>query len=244
MPEGPSIVIAREEMQDFVGRSIVAVSGNAKIDMLRLLDNRITEVLSWGKHLLICFDGFMLRVHFLMFGKYLINESREGAARLSLRFEGGGELNFYTAAIRVIEGSPGDEYDWRADIMNDQWDPALAKRKMKRHSEFVIADVLMDQEIFAGLGNIIKNEVLFRARIHPASITGRIPSRKITELLRHIHEYAFEFLLYKKAYLLKAHWEIYTKRTCPRDGTTVTKSYVGARARRSFYCETCQVLYS
>lgn len=42
---------------------------------------------SWGKHFLICFEGFSLRVHFMMFGTYRINERKETPVRLSLIFK-------------------------------------------------------------------------------------------------------------------------------------------------------------
>ncbi len=39
--------------------------------------------------------------------------------------------------------------------------------KMALHAEEEIGDVLLEQEIFSGVGNIIKNEVLFLAKINP-----------------------------------------------------------------------------
>ena len=65
MPEGPSIVILKEEVQGFTGQKIVSVAGNSKIDQARLLNQTVTSFKSWGKHFLICFDGFALRIHFL-----------------------------------------------------------------------------------------------------------------------------------------------------------------------------------
>jgi endonuclease-8 len=32
MPEGPSIVLLKEEVQQFVGKKIIAVKGNSKIE--------------------------------------------------------------------------------------------------------------------------------------------------------------------------------------------------------------------
>ena len=84
MPEGPSIVLLKEEVQQFAGKKIVEVSGNSKIDLQRLAGQKIISFKSWGKHFLICFKGFFLRVHFLMFGTYRINEKKEQAARLHL----------------------------------------------------------------------------------------------------------------------------------------------------------------
>ncbi|MDB5941014.1 MAG: endonuclease, partial [Ramlibacter sp.] len=94
MPEGPSIVILKEEANRFLGKSIVRVEGNTTIDKERLLNQRIEALRSWGKHFLIELPDFSVRVHFLLFGSYRINERKEAPPRLSLGFDTG-ELNFY-----------------------------------------------------------------------------------------------------------------------------------------------------
>ena len=126
MPEGPSIVILKEEVQGFTGQKIVSVAGNSKIDQARLLNQTVISFKSWGKHFLICFDGFTLRIHFLLFGTYRINERKDTPVRLSLVFPNG-ELNFYTSSIKFLEGNIDTQYDWSADVMNDDWDPKKNK---------------------------------------------------------------------------------------------------------------------
>ncbi len=80
MPEGPSIILVKEAVTQFTGKKIIAVSGNCKIDQTLLLYKKIIEFKSWGKHFLICFKGLTLRVHFLMFGSYSINEKKPDRA--------------------------------------------------------------------------------------------------------------------------------------------------------------------
>ena len=65
MPEGPSIVILKDEAQSLVGRRIVAVEGNTRIDKERLVGHRIVALRSWGKHFLVELPTFALRVHFM-----------------------------------------------------------------------------------------------------------------------------------------------------------------------------------
>ncbi len=48
----------------------------------------------------------------------------------------------------------------------------------------------MNQQIFSGSGNKIRNEALYRAGIHPLSITGKIPAAKITRLIKEVVKYA------------------------------------------------------
>lgn len=88
MPEGPSIVILKEQATSFAGKKILSAEGDAKIDKARLVGQRIVALRSWGKHFLIELQGFALRVHLLMFGTYRINERKDSPPWLSLRFEG------------------------------------------------------------------------------------------------------------------------------------------------------------
>jgi endonuclease-8 len=77
MPEGPSLIIFREELLRFTGQKITAISGSSKIDQQRLVGRQINEIATWGKHMLLCFDDFTIRIHFLMFGTYYINSSKD-----------------------------------------------------------------------------------------------------------------------------------------------------------------------
>ncbi len=242
MPEGPSIILVREALQPFIGNKILSVAGNAKFEKTRLINQKILDIRSWGKHLLICFEDFSIRLHFLMFGTYLINERKATPLRLSLRFKKD-EVNFYTCAIKEIDGPLDQEYDFSADVMSESWNPRRASAKFRNLPDASVADVLLNQEIFAGVGNIIKNEVLFRIRLHPASLVGKLPAKIKSALIREARNYSFDFLGWKRDFVLKKHWLIYTKKICPRDKTPVTKEYFGINKRRTFYCPHCQVLY-
>lgn len=242
MPEGPSIVILKEAVQLFKGKKVIAVSGNTSIAKERLLQQKVVDFKSWGKHFLICFGQFSLRVHFLLFGSYLVNERKEATPRLQLRFRNG-ELNLYNCSVQFIEAPLDEVYDWSTDVMSDSWDPVKARKKLKANPDMLVCDALLDQQIFAGSGNIIKNEVLFRIRVHPLSRVGKLPPRLLTALIRETRTYSFEFLAWKKEYTLKQHWLAHTKKICPRDEIPFEKQYLGKTNRRSFFCPKCQLLY-
>ena len=112
-----------------------------------------------------------------------------------------------------------------------------------RGPELLVCDALLDQDIFAGVGNIIKNEVLFRIRVHPLSTIAALPASKLRDLVREARQYSFDFYEWKKVYELKKHWLAHTKRTCPRCNIPLSKGHLGKTMRRSFYCENCQPLY-
>jgi endonuclease-8 len=183
-----------------------------------------------------------IRIHLLMFGSYRIDERKEAAPRLSLQFDEG-ELNFYSCSVRLLEGDLDELYDWRTDVMSDAWDPALARKRLRAMPDTLACDALLDQDVFAGVGNIIKNEVLFRIRTHPLSTVGALPPRKLRELVEQARQYSFEFLEWKRAFVLRKHWLAHNKSICPRDHVKFHRAYLGKTNRRSFFCELCQRRY-
>lgn len=242
MPEGPSLVILREELKPFKGKKILKATGYSKIDKSLLKNKKVTAFKTWGKHLLICLPHFSVRIHLLLFGKYLINEKKKVNPVLHLQFTNG-DLYFYTSAVKLIEEDLDEVYDWSADVMNKKWDPKKARKKLKEQPDTLVCDAILDQDIFSGAGNIIKIEVLFRTRIHPLSTIGELPPRKLTELIDEVRNYSFDFLKWKKANVLKKNWQIIGKKTCPRCDLPVFKEYTGKLKRRTFFCKNCQVLY-
>jgi endonuclease-8 len=244
MPEGPSIVIIKEAVQVFSGKRIIEASGNAKIDMARIAGKKIIAFKSWGKHTLISLPGFTIKIHLLMFGSYSINEQTkpDRSLRLHLKFSNG-DLYFYTCSVTLIEGDLDEVYDWSADVMNDEWDAAKAIKKLKKNPNLLICDALLNQDIFAGVGNIIKTEVLFITAVHPKNTIGKIPSKKIKEIVKMARDYSFDFLKWKKAFVLRQHWLAYNKKICPRCNIPLVREYLGTTHRRTFFCNNCQVVY-
>ncbi len=243
MPEGPSIVILREAVHQFKGNKIISVTGNSKQEIQRLAGEKIIDFKSWGKHFLICFEKFTVRIHFMLFGSYSINEKAETKqTRLGLHFREG-DLYFYACSVQFIEHDANDVYDWTADVMNENWSAANAKVKLKQQPNMLVCDALLDQQIFAGVGNIIKNEVCFRIKVHPESNVGALPLKQLNELIKEARNYSFDFLEWKKNYVLKKHWLAHTKKTCPRCNIPLIKKYAGKTNRRTFFCTNCQVLY-
>lgn len=242
MPEGPSLILFTEDLQRFVGQKILEVSGSSKIDQQRLIGKRLKAIKTWGKHMLWLFDDFTIRIHFLMFGTYYINSEKEAKPRLYLKFQKD-ELNLYSTAIKMIDEDLDEIYDWNADVLSPLWDPKAARKKLKGMPDTMVTDALLNQDVFAGVGNIIKNEVLYRIKVHPESLVGALPPRKLTEMIKEASVYSYEFLQWKREFLLKKNWKVHTKKTCERDETKIAKEYLGKTNRRTFFCPTCQQLY-
>jgi endonuclease-8 len=244
--EGPSLVILKETAQKFVGKRVTAAYGTQKINFERLIGQRITALNTWGKHFLILFEDCTIRIHYLMFGNYYLDSKHpEKQPKLALEFSNG-EWNNYNCAAKILEGTDMDAlYDWSTDVMQESWDAAKAKAKLKARPEMLVSDALLDQTIFSGVGNIIKNEVLYRIKLHPESTIGALPEKRLNALIQQARQYSFDFYHWKKEGTLKKHWLAHTKKQCEHCQQPLTKKHTGLTPRRSFFCTHCQeYLYS
>jgi endonuclease VIII len=248
--EGPSLYLAARQLQPFRGKTVLSVSGNTKIEKERMLQHKVKTIFSWGKHLIIQFDDFALRTHFLLFGAFeaTVDHSpltgdyiRSYAPRLQLDFENG-NIKLFNCSVKFLEtGNAKASYDFRVDIMSPKWDPDKAFDSISAMPGAEIADLLLDQEIFAGVGNIIKNEVLWRARIHPEAQVKDIPISELRELIAETKKFSLLFYKWRKVFSLRKHLDIYQKSICPRCGAGVKRGKTGKRNRISHFCPVCQI---
>jgi endonuclease VIII len=247
--EGPSIHLAAEQLQPFAGRRILRVSGNSRIGIDRLRGRKVHEIFAWGKHLVFQFDRFALRVHFLLWGTFAATVKsasvtgdyrRSGPPRLVLTFQNG-EITIWSASLRFIEqANARKNYDFTADILSETWDVEAAIVKLRQFPDAEIADVLLDQTIFAGVGNIIKNEVLFRTRTSPFKRVRRLSTPELRAIAADARVFSFRFLELRRGFALRKNLDVYGKGACTRCGGRISRRVHGDRKRRSFFCATCQ----
>jgi endonuclease-8 len=178
----------------------------------------------------------------MLFGSYRINERKEFAPRLSLQFKNG-ELNFYSCVVQLIDEPLDTLYDWERDVLNESWSPQKALATLRGEPELLVCDALLNQQIFAGVGNIIKNEVLYRIKVHPVSTIKGLPAKKLKEMVDEARQYSFDFYHWKKEYQLKKHWLVHKQKMCARCNLPIKFEVLGKTKRRTFFCYNCQKLY-
>jgi endonuclease VIII len=248
--EGPSLYLAARQLKPFRGKTVLSVSGNTKIEKDRLLGKTIKTIFAWGKHLVLQFDEFALRTHFLLFvafeaevnGSTLTGDyKRSYTPRLQLDFENGNIKMFNCSVLFLETRNAKASYDFTIDIMSPKWDSDKAFETISSKPGAEIADILLDQNIFAGVGNIIKNEVLWRVRIHPATKIKDIPASDVHQLIAETKKFSLLFYKWRKVFLLRKHLDIYQKSICPRCGAGVKREKTGKRNRISHFCPFCQV---
>lgn len=213
--EGPSIVILAEEAAKFVGKKVSKSSGSSKvINIKNLKGQKLKGLRSWGKHFLMEFSEITLKIHFMLFGSYRIDQDREMKPRLALKFASG-SMNFYACSIRELEEPLSTLYNWKVDVMSPTWDSKYILKKLRElKGTTLVCDALLNQEIFAGAGNIIKNEVLFRVRLHPLTKLASLSEQELQILALETRLYSLQFYVWKKEYQLRKNWEIYRKKVC------------------------------
>ena len=69
------------------------------------------------------------------------------------------------------------------DLTDPQFDRQEVRRRMETRGADPIHDVLLDQRVLAGIGNVLKSEVLFVARINPFTPAGSLSDEQFDRLM-------------------------------------------------------------
>ncbi len=152
-------------------------------------------------------------------------------------------MDLYSCSLRFIQSAHAKElYDYSIDVMSDLWDPKKALNAVLCYPDSEIDDILLDQTVFAGVGNIIKNEVLFLMKMQPTTHVKDIPLAKLKKLILAVQKFSQQFYEWRKIFELKKHYQVYRKSICPICKEKITKRWTGNRHRVSYFCSHCQSL--
>ena len=243
MPEGPSILFLKNKIQQYKGKTVSEASGYNEMDKAKIANNKILDIETYGKNLLFVFKDFFIGVHLGLFGSMLVNKRKKVNASFALHF-GDSEINFYVAKTKLYEGKPSDIFNFKTDILKKEFDPEFILEELKtKYGDEIIGDVLMDQSLFAGVGNIIRIEALYHAKIHPESLVKQIPEKKLIFLLKMIIDYGEEFLNLLKTDTVKESALVYGKKVCPKDKSELLVEEMGKIKRKTYVCLKCQKLF-
>lgn len=244
MPEGPSILFLKNKLQRYKGKTVSEASGYGEMDKSQINNIKLLDIETYGKNLLFVFKDFFVGVHLGLFGSMLVNKRKKVNASFALHFASD-EINFYVAKTKFYEGKPMDHFNFITDILKPEFDEDFVLNELQnKHAEEMIGDVLMDQHLFAGVGNIIRIEALYHAKIHPESMVKAIPEKKLIFLLKMIVDYAEEFLNLLKTDGVKEAALIYGKKICPKDKTELIIEEMGKVKRKTYVCKKCQKLFT
>jgi formamidopyrimidine-DNA glycosylase len=202
-----------------------------------------------GKHLFVELDdGGWLLLHFGMTGSltYFRDADEEPThTRVLISFSNGYHLAFddqrLFGKVDLIEDP--DRYVEEHKLGLDPLDldfPAFRKRLEGRRGG--IKATLMNQQVFAGIGNIYSDEILFQVRLHPKTSVGRLDRdafhclhTQTRRVLRTAIERGEDPGSLPQSFLLPYRKE---GADCPRGNGKVQK--MKAAGRTAYYCPTCQ----
>ncbi|NXX09994.1 NEIL2 Endonuclease, partial [Larus smithsonianus] len=156
--------------------------------------------------------------------------------RLVLHFESGGFLAFYNCRMHWCSSPRADP---ASDILSVEFHRGRALEALR--SPDPICYTLLDQRYFSGLGNIIKNEILYLAKIHPLTQGSLLALSDLEHLLDCAVQFSSDWLR-SKLCGKGLHPRIYQKEQCPL-GHAVTKGTLGPPGgfkRLTWWCPHCQ----
>ncbi|MGC1461806.1 MAG: DNA-formamidopyrimidine glycosylase family protein [Terracidiphilus sp.] len=200
MPEGDTIFRTARAMGRALAGKPVTVFRSTYPLLTRFNDDTpipgqlVDRVEARGKWLLIHFsDGATLLTHMLMSGSWHIyrHGERWQQPRFNMRIVL--ENSDYIAVgfkVPVAEMHTDQSLarDHRIpqseiDVLSPAFHPAEAARRIHAHATEGIADVLLHQEVIAGVGNVFKSEVCFVTGINPFCKVSALAADQIQSLI-------------------------------------------------------------
>ena len=176
MPEGHTLHrLANDVAAAFGGRPVTASSPQGRFaDGAARIDGRVlVRAEAYGKHFLAEIEGAgWLHIHLGLIGKMTFGAAPPPApvGQVRLRLANDTSYADLRGAIICELMTDGERDDLVSrlgpDPLRDDADPELAWRRIHR-SKLSIGQLLMDQEVLGGVGNVYRAEALFRARLHP-----------------------------------------------------------------------------
>ena len=273
MPEGDTIFrAARTLHRALAGKPVVHFESvfpaltRVHVDS-PLTSQSIEAVSAAGKHVLMRFSGgLVLRTHMRMNGSWHIYRPHEAWQRPRR------EMRIVVATadfVAVGFNIPVAEFfaarelarhdDLRRlgpDLLGEAFDAVEARRRIRERGGEPIADVLLNQRVMAGVGNVYKSEVLFACRINPFTPVRDLDDAALDGVIGTARR-----LLLANVQTTLAPMTTYTgyRRTtgrdnpserlwvygrvgkpCRRCGTVVKIRKQGTDARLTYWCPACQ----
>lgn len=261
MPEGDTIFRAATTLRRWLeGRTITSARSTvAGVAAAALVGDRLAEVEARGKHLLMRFDsGRVLHTHMRMTGSWHVYPAGERwqkpAWQARMVLEAGDRLAVCFNAPVVELLAPRMEsihpglVGLGPDVLVEPLDLVEIRRRAAgeaRRTE--IGELLLDQTVVAGIGNIYRCETLFIGRVYPgrplSGVDDALLDSLITTAARMMRANARPEASVGREFGLGAdeRW-VYgrARRPCRRCGARITSANMGHQARITYWCPRCQ----
>lgn len=256
MPEGDTIhTLAARLRPALEGATLTHFEAPRLAGVLRPRRGMVIEsVGARGKHLLIRFErDLVLEVHLGMVGTWQLARTGERLrkpahlVRARVAVEGWEAVFFTAPTVRVFVDRTGraspishlgpDLAEPDVDI-----DDALKRMATIPDPGTTIAEVLLDQRVAAGVGNVFKSEVLWACRVDPFAPVSEVDPDVRRRLLEVASRQIRANVRPGRRQTVPGGLAVYRKarRPCRRCGTPILMRRHGEQARSTYWCPGCQ----
>ncbi|KAJ8262213.1 hypothetical protein GJAV_G00163880 [Gymnothorax javanicus] len=258
MVEGPGCTLNGERIRSKVktGQKVVEIRGAAtttqknepQTNFQVFAECQYTGVETLGKELFLFFGQRALRVHFGMNGSMRINPNEKDLGKgrtptLQIRLTCDSICFFdSTVEIRVSEGCVDKVRNMESlDVCSSKFSFPRAEDVVKKAGSKMLCDVLLDQSVLPGVGNIIKNEALFDSGLNPAIKVSELTDVQIHHLVKMTRDFTLLFYKCRKTGSpLYKHYKVYKRPSCGQCGGKITVCRLGEDGRMTYFCPRCQ----
>ncbi|NWQ86348.1 NEIL3 Endonuclease, partial [Burhinus bistriatus] len=201
-----------------------------------------------GKELFMYFDQKALRIHFGMNGSMRINpdgsKDRNGALPV-LEIQLTEDTIWFFEVTVEYRNAAESERKVRMmeslDVCSPKFSFLRAESEIKQQQTRMLCDVLLDQAVLPGVGNIIKNEALFDSGLHPAVKVCQLTDAHIRHLVKMTRDFTLLFYKCRKTGSpLYKHYKVYKRPTCGQCNGKITVCRLGEKNRMTYFCSRCQ----
>lgn len=252
MPEGDTIHRAAGRLREVLaGRVVERFEAPRARPPHPRPGEQIDAVDAQGKHLLVRFSGGLtLRTHLGMTGSWHVYRRGERwrrprhLARAVITVDGW-EAVCFSAPTVELRADP-DVGHLGPDLCRPEVDEAECVRRMAGiDPQTVVADVLLDQRVCCGVGNVYKSEVCFAGRVHPLTPIGALDDDSRRRLVQTAASQLQANLGGGRRTTVAGTpgtLAVYgrARRPCRRCGTPITMQRAGRHGRSTYWCPTCQ----
>jgi endonuclease-8 len=272
VPEGDTIFRAAETLHRFMSGKVVTRFGSAFPAVTRIDEDHpiagrtIDSVSARGKHLLFTFSGdLILHTHMRMNGSWHLyrptDRWRRSARdmRVLIATADAVAVGFNVPIAELLSGRELARHRQLQalgpDLLSDAFDSAEAFKRLREIGSDPIGDVLLNQRVLSGIGNVFKSEILFVAGVDPFTRVADLDDATVKTILE-ISLKQLRMNVAERSRTLapaggrrttgslhpsKGLW-VYGRggQPCRRCGTLIEAKKTGADARLTYWCPQCQ----
>jgi endonuclease VIII len=275
MPEGDTIYrTARSMGRALIGKPITGFRSNYPLltrfhDDTPITGQIVERVESRGKWLLIHLSGgATLVTHMLMNGSWHLYRTgdrwQKPARDMRIVLENHDyQAVAFTVPVARIYTAQGLARETRipppgSDVLNDDFDPIAAAVRLRSFCTEEIGDVLLHQQVLAGVGNVFKSEICFVESVNPFCLVSALNDQQVAALIATTRRLVAANVLEDAGNMIVTYRGQQRRTTrnsspqeslwvygrsgepCRRCGNAIRHRLQGPDARVTFWCQTCQ----